>query len=116
MKLKEEKLKYHRKTKVCHFSSLHQQHDARIFYKECTSLVKGEYQVCLIFSGGKKGVFNSVKVISYLKLDRRLLRILFSPFIIIFALKQKADIYHFYDPELIPHRLDPETLISRKGY
>jgi glycosyltransferase involved in cell wall biosynthesis len=114
MELEKEKISAKAKTKVCHFSSLHQQLDARVFYRECISIAKAGYKVCLICPCGKNGVIEQVKVVDYLRWNSRLSRMIRSPFILVPALKQKADIYHFHAVELIPAGLILKLIFRKK--
>jgi glycosyltransferase involved in cell wall biosynthesis len=100
--------------KVCHLSTVHQLLDARVFYKECTPLAKAGYDVRLICPCGRDGVIDQVKVIPSHRWNRRIPRILFSPLILIPALKQKADIYHLHAVELIPSGLVLKLILGKK--
>ena len=95
--------------KICHLSSVHRALDTRIFLKECSSLGK-YYQVTLIAKHDKMEKLNGIDVIPFPLLSNRLLRILISPIFMLFlALKNRAELYHIHDPELmflvIPLRL-----------
>lgn len=92
----------HRK-KVVHLTTVHNRFDNRIFQKECLSLAAASYEVTLLISDGKgnesyKGVF--IKDLgSYPGL---LKRIVFQSFkFFVHAIREKAAVYHFHDPELI---------------
>lgn len=91
------------KAKVCHMTSVHTARDTRILYKECRSLVKAGYDVTLIAINDKKEeMIDGVKIISFPYFRKRFYRMLLSPLRMFWlARKQKADIYHFHDPELI---------------
>jgi len=90
------------KAKVCMLTSVHALFDTRIFYKECKSLVKAGYDVTLIAKHDKKEVIDNIKIIPFTRYKNKFLRILFAPIkMFVIAIKQKADIYHFHDPELI---------------
>ena len=88
------------KKKVCHFTIVHTPEDTRIFHKECKSLAK-EYDVTLVTtcdtSFDKDGVH--VLGIGYPKSTADRIKRIFS--IIPLLRRQKADVYHFHDPELI---------------
>lgn len=88
------------KKKVCHFTIVHKPEDTRIFHKECKSLAK-EYDVTLVTtcdnSYDKDGVH--ILGIGYPKSTSDRIRRIFS--IIPLLRRQKADVYHFHDPELI---------------
>ena len=86
--------------KVCHFTIVHPLDDARIFHKECKSLAK-HYDVTLVTTADFSGDYQGINVVGIgfpTGILNRVKRI-FS--IIPLLLKQKADIYHFHDPELI---------------
>lgn len=88
--------------KVCHIT-VHPMYDGRIFYRECCSLAKAGYEVHLVAVGGETGINGGVYVYSYPLVKNRFLRMLFMPWVALrLALKTKADVYHFHDPELIP--------------
>ena len=91
------------RTKVCILTSVHQVFDVRIFHKEAKSLAKAGYDVALIAQHGKDEVVDGIKIIAIPKPHNRFSRMLMTGIrILISAFKQKADIYHFHDPELIP--------------
>ncbi|MCK4661583.1 MAG: glycosyltransferase family 4 protein [Bacteroidales bacterium] len=88
--------------KICHLTSVHPANDVRIFYKECTSLKKNGYEVIIIANGAKNEIVNGINIIGTISIRNRFFRILIVPFIIYFkAIKIKAVIYHFHDPELV---------------
>lgn len=100
--------------KICHFSSVHQILDPRIFYRECTALAKIGYKIILICPCGKNQSINGIKIINYFRINNRFIRILFSPLILRYALKQRADIYHFHSVELIPSGLILKVIFGKK--
>lgn len=89
--------------KVCHLSSAHSVFDDRIFHKETKTLAKAGYEVILIARHDKEEVVDGVRIIPLPKNRSRFERMtkvvwrLFRR-----ALREKADVYHFHDPELIP--------------
>lgn len=89
-------------SKVCILTSVHPSFDTRIFHKEAKSLVKASYDVMLIAQHDKNEVVDGVKIVALPKPKNRLHRMLTLPSKAFrLALKQKADIYHFHDPELL---------------
>ncbi|HSB92290.1 MAG TPA: glycosyltransferase, partial [Flavitalea sp.] len=88
------------KKKVCHFTIVHTPEDTRIFHKECKSLAK-EYDVTLVTSCDTSYEKDGIHVVgigypkSMLDRAKRILSI------IPLLRRQKADVYHFHDPELI---------------
>jgi glycosyltransferase involved in cell wall biosynthesis len=89
--------------KACHLTTVHNRFDNRIFHKECVSLASHSFDVTLLVSDGKGDEINRGILIkdmgSYPGIGKRIffesLKFFFN------ALKQRADIYHFHDPELI---------------
>ena len=89
--------------KVCHLSTVHKAFDTRIFYKECHSIVEAGYDVYLIIQHDKKQIIDGIKVIPIKPAKTRIKRIFITTLqLLVKALKVKAKIYHFHDPELIP--------------
>lgn len=89
--------------KVCHISTVHQAMDVRIFYKECKSLAANGYDVSLIVTHDKEEVVEGINIIPLSNNQSRLYRFFVKGWSALFkALKLKADVYHFHDPELIP--------------
>lgn len=92
--------------KVCHLSSAHPAFDDRIFHKETKTLARAGYEVILIAQHDKEEIVDGVRIIPLPKTRSRVERMtkgLWRLFKL--ALKQKADIYHFHDPEIIPYGL-----------
>lgn len=94
-----------RKLKVCILTSVHSLFDVRIFYKQARSLVNAGYAVSMIVqSDRQKGsLLNGVTIIPLIKPPNWLYRVTRTIWEVWRnAVKEKADIYHFHDPELIP--------------
>ncbi|MBU5454986.1 MAG: glycosyltransferase family 4 protein [Clostridiales bacterium] len=91
------------KKKICHISTVHNENDNRIFYKQCRSISKAGYDVSLIVSSDRKKTVDGVNIIPLAKRSGRIGRIIYSRIEAYKkALEINADIYHFHDPELIP--------------
>lgn len=87
---------------ICHITTAHQPFDDRIFHKECKTLAKNGYRVFLIVQHKNKEVIEGVHIIPLPIVKNRLKRISILPITALLkAIKLKADIYHFHDPELI---------------
>ncbi|MFD3446619.1 glycosyltransferase family 4 protein [Microbacteriaceae bacterium 4G12] len=89
--------------KIFIFSSVHPWNDTRVFYKETVSLAKNGYRVklCAIENNVKyDGMYENLQV-DYLPKVRRLTRPFLWLRLFIKALREKADVYHFHDPELL---------------
>jgi glycosyltransferase involved in cell wall biosynthesis len=92
------------KSKVCHLTSVHLAYDIRIFYKECKSLDSAGYEVVLIARHKKDEpeTVEGIHIIPFPPFKNRLFRMLLAPLRMFFlAIKQRAELYHFHDPELI---------------
>lgn len=88
--------------KICVLTSVHPAVEVRIFYKECKTLASAGYQVILIGQHDTSEIKDGVTIIPIRKPKNRLVRMLWLPWKMLFlAIKQKADVYHFHDPELI---------------
>ncbi len=89
--------------KICHLTSVHIPFDTRIFHRECKTLAKAGYVVTLIAPHEKEEIIDNVKIIPLPIAKNRLERIVKVTWKLFrSALKEKADSYHFHDPELIP--------------
>jgi len=90
--------------KICMLTTVHKSNDIRVFYKEAVSLSKTGFQVVLLAHDDvgdriERGVqIKAVGPLPKRKSDRlpSLLKIYKM------ALAEKADAYHFHDPELLP--------------
>lgn len=89
--------------KVIHLSSVHNRYDNRILSKLCSSLAQNGYLVKLIVANGLEDeVFNGVQIIDVGKPKNRWARFTKTFYRITKqAIREKADLYHFHDPELI---------------
>jgi glycosyltransferase involved in cell wall biosynthesis len=89
--------------KVCILTTAHPAFDIRIFHKEAKTLAGARFDVILIAQHDKTEIVDGIKIIPLPKTTNRIYRI-FKTSLIAFwiALKQKASVYHFHDPELLP--------------
>ena len=88
--------------KVCILTTVHPPFDTRIFHKQAKTLVREGYDVTLIAQHDGNTVVEGVRVIGLPRPRNRLSRIFgltWRAFRL--ALCQRADIYHFHDPELL---------------
>jgi glycosyltransferase involved in cell wall biosynthesis len=91
------------KIRVCHLTTAHEPFDDRIFHKQCKSLAKAGYEVALIAQHDKNEVVDGIRIIALKKAKNRIHRILgLSAMLLYKAILQRADIYHFHDPEVLP--------------
>lgn len=89
--------------KVCFLTSVHPVFDVRIFHKEAKTLVKADYDVTLIVQHDKNEAVDGIRIIPLPKPKNRFERMTKTAWLLFrLALKQKADVYHFHDPEFVP--------------
>jgi glycosyltransferase involved in cell wall biosynthesis len=84
-------------------STVHQPFDTRIFHKEAKTLARAGYEVVLIAQHNKDEMVDGVKIVALSKPRNRLTRIfglIWRAFHL--SLRERSDIYHFHDPELLP--------------
>lgn len=86
----------------CIITTVHLPFDIRIFHKQAKSLVKAGYKVVLIAPHDRCETVDDIQIIPLPKPRNRTLRMIRTVTAFRLALKQKADIYHFHDPELLP--------------
>ncbi len=89
--------------KIAHITSVHNDNDNRIFYKECYTLYKNGFEVYLIVAGAETRVENGIKIVGFPKEQRRVKRVWKTSLVDMIKIcnSVNADIYHFHDPELI---------------
>jgi len=89
--------------KVCVLTTVHHAYDGRIYHKQCKTLEKDGYEVTLIAPKPEyiKGN-DDINLIPISKPKVEWKRFIHTFSIIRLAIKTKADIYHFHDPELLP--------------
>jgi len=86
-----------------HLTTVHPTFDTRIFHKEAKTLARVGYDVTLIAQHERDEVVDGVKIIALPKPRNRLSRMFGLTWRAFHkAIRQRADIYHFHDPELIP--------------
>ena len=103
------------KYKVVHITSAHRAFDDRIFHKELKTLANAGYKVTLIAPHDKKEAIGNIEMVPIPKARNRFERMAISTLRALYlALKEKADIYHFHDPELIPAAFIIKLLTGRK--
>jgi glycosyltransferase involved in cell wall biosynthesis len=89
--------------KICVMTSAHPAFDARIFHKQCRSLAAAGYRVTLVAPHSQSLLRDGVDVIATPVRGSRLQRATLGVWDVFrSSLKEKADVYHFHDPELIP--------------
>jgi glycosyltransferase involved in cell wall biosynthesis len=90
--------------RVVHLTSVHCAFDNRIFHKECKSLATAGYDVTLVAPNpDSKTIDDAVKLVAVRPPKNRSERVARTIWDVYgAALRTKAEIYHFHDPELMP--------------
>lgn len=88
--------------KVCILTTAHSPYDERIFHKEAKSLAEAGYEVVIVAPYEKSEQKEGIRIQAVPPLSSRMDRIWRLNSLYKVALREKADIYHFHDPDLIP--------------
>ncbi len=92
-----------KKAKVVHLASAHSPFDTRVFHRECRSLARAGYEVTLIAPHDHDEMVDGVRIRAIPKSTSRIGRMTRSVWHVCReAVRQRADVYHFHDLELIP--------------
>jgi glycosyltransferase involved in cell wall biosynthesis len=89
--------------KVVHITTVHPPFDTRIFHKQAKTLARAGYEVVLIAQHDGDEMVDGVKIVALPKPRNRFARIFgltWRAFHL--SLRERADVYHFHDPELLP--------------
>ena len=89
-------------SKVCIITIVHPPFDTRIFHKEAKTLVEAGYDVTLVAQHDGDTEVEGIRIIGLPKPRNRFTRIFGLTWLAFrLALREKADVYHFHDPELL---------------
>jgi glycosyltransferase involved in cell wall biosynthesis len=100
---------------VCHVTTAHPARDARIFHKECKTLARGGYRVVLIAQHADADRSDGVLIEPLPQAKGKLERVVrLQPRVLLIALRKRASLYHFHDPELLPLALVVRVLWRRR--
>lgn len=92
-----------RRVKVRHLSTVHDIRDTRVTYKECAHLRQAGFDVALMSCVDESTELGGVPIIGIGRARNRPHRMLVKTVTMLRrALAERADVYHFHDPELIP--------------
>jgi glycosyltransferase involved in cell wall biosynthesis len=100
---------------VCHVTTAHPARDARIFHKQCKSLARADYRVVLVAQHAGRELSDGVLIEPLPRATGKVERIARLQLrALIAAWRQRAALYHFHDPELIPLALLARALGRRR--
>ncbi len=91
-----------RRPKVVVLSCVHRAIDSRIFYRQAVYALSAGYRVVVIARHKGEEVRDGVRIHPFKKRRSRFLRFLSTWKLALMALKERADLYHFHDPEMLP--------------
>jgi len=103
--------------KVVHITTVHNPFDNRIFHRECKTLAAAGYEVVLLAEHSSDESHENLSIRALPSAGGRLARMSFGvwrAFRMAFA--ERAELYHFHDPELIPAGLLLRLLGKRVIY
>jgi glycosyltransferase involved in cell wall biosynthesis len=105
------------RARVAHMTSVHAPLDGRIFSRECRTLVQAGYDVVIVAAAGEDRIVNGVRIRAVPVPRNRVGRLFVTaPAVLRAALRERCDVYHFHDPELIPYGLLLRALGKRVIY
>lgn len=88
--------------KIVHITTVHRPDDVRIYWKMSKSLADAGHDVAIVGSQCDNAQVKGVRYVPIKRYRQRLLRFCTSLQAYMKARKERADIYHVHDPELLP--------------
>lgn len=103
--------------KIVHITTVHTPFDNRIFQRQCCTLAAAGYETVLIVNHTEALELNGVRIHPLPSTPKRFARMTLGVYNAFkAALREKASIYHFHDPELIPAGLALRLLGKKVVY
>src|SRR6185436_1103269 len=91
------------RVKTVHLSTVHTTADSRIMDKEAGAVAEAGWNVAVVMPHDKDEMRGTIKIIGVRKPSSRLVRVTLTAFMVALkGLKERGDVYHFHDPELLP--------------
>jgi glycosyltransferase involved in cell wall biosynthesis len=89
--------------RVLHLAPAHATFDTRVFVKECRTLADAGYQVSLVVRHDRAESVDGVRIVPLPPWRSRAGRFIANPWRCLrIALRERADLYHFHDAEMLP--------------
>jgi glycosyltransferase involved in cell wall biosynthesis len=90
------------RVRVCQITTASRPFDTRVFSRECRTLAQRGYDVALIIEHDRAETVDGVRIVPLRRAANRPVRVFLRTWTALrLAVRQKADIYHVHDPELI---------------
>jgi glycosyltransferase involved in cell wall biosynthesis len=103
--------------KIAHLTSVHQPFDTRILYKEAATLAAAGHEVVLVAAAAEDTTVQGVRIRAVGRKRGRWHRMTGTGLAVLrAALAERADVYHFHDPEMIPAGLWLKAMGKRVIY
>jgi glycosyltransferase involved in cell wall biosynthesis len=99
---------------LCHFTTMHTELKSRSFYMEFMPLAAGGAEVRYVAPAGIEGHRDGVDFVPLQKPRGRIGQLRSIPAVLQVLLRQRADLYHFQDPELLPAALLLKLIFRKK--
>jgi glycosyltransferase involved in cell wall biosynthesis len=99
---------------LCHFSTAHTQLKSRSFHRQCLPLASAGMNVRYVTPADIKGHRNGVDFVTLKRNQTRVQSLLAPAALIRILLGQKANLYHFQDPELLPLALALKVIFHKR--
>lgn len=99
---------------LCHFTTVHTELKSRSFYMEFMPLAAAGAEVRYVAPAGIDGRRDGVEFVALRKPRGRIGQLRCIPAVLQVLLRQRADLYHFQDPELLPAALLLKLLFRKK--
>lgn len=102
-----------RQFNVCIITTTHDRFDGRIFHRQAITLNNAGYRITFLAPGNFNGIEKGIRIISFPKIKNKYKRLYGNIRVIRTALKLKADIYHFHDPDFLMYGLALKWMSKR---
>jgi glycosyltransferase involved in cell wall biosynthesis len=99
---------------ICHFTTAHTELKSRSFHRQFMPLALSGVGVRYLAPVEANSRRNGIDIVALRKYSTRLRRLLGQPALLCTLLRQRADLYHFQDPELFPLAFVLKLLLRKR--